>query len=287
MKKQRRDKMQDKKLSVENLTEEEKQKQSDLEKLLAERSRENTKQAADKIVKFLGIVLATILFLISFSMLAPFTIFARMFGTTASAEWAKHPSIFSSGSIYYAFIGPSPTVAVLIMTVVQLALATLLAFLISLYVRDIIIVIKGVLKIGKSISSEVGKGVEEGLEEAGVKNLNLKKGKKPLFEEDEKKSASDYDLLQEKEKDGKPKISKKEEKLLKEIEKLSEPDTDVVEEAKPEPKVEEPTKMSDKEINEKIDSILNDQSLTTEEAQRQVAELEAKLIGKTDKKKLF
>ena len=77
----------------------------------------------------------------------------------------------------------------------------------------------------------------------------------------------------------KSKLSRKEEKLIKEIEKLSEPDTQVKEEVKqPEPELQAP-KMSDDEINKKIDDILNDQSLTSEEAQRQVAQLESQLAG--------
>jgi hypothetical protein len=71
------------------------------------------------------------------------------------------------------------------------------------------------------------------------------------------------------------------------FEKLSEPDSQVKEEVKQlEPESQVP-KMSDDEINKKIDDILNDQSLTSEEAQRQVAQLEAQLAGKSTKKPLF
>ena len=166
------------------------------------------------------------------------------------------------------------------MTVVQVSLAVLLAFLISLYVRDIIVVIKGVLKIGRNITTEIGVGVEEGLEEVGVKKGG-KKIKKPLFDENEKTKPEDYDLLKE----DKPKVSKKEEKLLKEIEELGGLDKPVQEEPVRIETVETST-LTESEVNKQIDSILSDQSLSTEEAQRQVGEL-VKLLPNNGKKQLF
>lgn len=306
-----------------NLTEEELKKIKDdgvdLEILLAQKSRENTKMIADRIVKLLGVVFATLIFLISFSMLAPLTLFAGIFGGKASEAWTDAmPQVFSKGSIYYTFIGPSPTVAILIMTTIQIVLAVLLALLISLYVRDLIVVVKDILKIGKVITTEVRTGVGEGLDEAGIKT---RKERKSLFDETkpveevvvEKENADKYDLLAETKPveiaEEKPKLSKKEEKLIKEIEDLGGMREEVVEKvveekllviekpkAKPTPeKVEEPIEVVEEvvedskalveEINAQIDEILNNETLTTEEAQKAVAELEKQLPVK--KTRLF
>jgi hypothetical protein len=277
---------------------------SDLDKLLDQKSRERTRAIADRIVKLLGIALATILFLISFSMLAPLTVFSRLFGVRSRDVWKGSPGlreVFEEGSLYYAFIGPSPVAAIIIMTIIQIILAFLLAFLISLYIKDFIIFLKDILNIGRKITSEIGIGVEEGIKETGIqKNSKDGKNKKKLFNSDEVKTVEEYDVLTE----DKPKISKKEEKLLKEIQELGgieEPEIKKVERRVEEKPIEEPVKIipvvkpqevveevktvTEEEINRQIDKILNDQSLTAEQAQIKVTELERQLPNR--KKPLF
>jgi hypothetical protein len=138
----------------------------ELEKQIRLEEKLKKKAVTDQVLRFLGLILASIIFLISFSMLAGLTIFAGLFGLSAMEIWSENLSfVFESGSIYYSFIGPDPTVAILLMSVIQISLAFLLAFLISYYIRDLIGIIKEIFNLGKNITDELGNNIKEGVQE--------------------------------------------------------------------------------------------------------------------------
>jgi hypothetical protein len=153
----------------------------ELEKKIRQEEKLKKKALTDQVLRFLGLILASIIFLISFSMLAGLTIFAGAFDLSATQIWTENLSyVFESGSIYYAFIGPDPTVAILLMSVIQIALAFILAFLISYYIRDLIGIVKEIFNLGKNITNELGTNLKEGVEEMVGVSFD-KDGKKSLF----------------------------------------------------------------------------------------------------------
>jgi hypothetical protein len=153
----------------------------ELEKQIRQEEKLKKKALTDQVLRFLGLILASIIFLISFSMLAGLTVFAGLFDLSATQIWKENLSyVFESGSIYYSFIGPDPTVAILLMSVIQIALAFLLAFLISYYIRDLIGIVREIFNLGKNITNELGTNLKEGVEEMVGVSID-KDGKKSLF----------------------------------------------------------------------------------------------------------
>jgi hypothetical protein len=153
------------------------------------RKEEKAKRKAivDQVLRILGLVMATMIFLISFSMFAPLTIFGWIFnnGIDPRIAWKAmdiQDNIFRFGgdSLYAILTGGDPTIAVWLTSAIQIALGTLLAVLISIYVKDVIGVIKNFLGIGKNIVVDTAEGVKEGAEE--LFNVNKKK---TLFEQPE------------------------------------------------------------------------------------------------------
>ena len=156
----------------------------ELENKIRNEEKARRKAVTDQVLRFLGLVLATMIFLISFSMTSGLTIFARLFGLKAKEVWRDGLGfVFEEGSIYYSIIGPDTTIAIIIMTLVQIALATALAFLVSYYIRDLIGIIKNILKLGKNITDELTANLKEGAQDLGFGG----KPKKSLFEEDKDK----------------------------------------------------------------------------------------------------
>jgi hypothetical protein len=154
------------------------------------RKEEKAKRKAivDQVLRILGLVMATMIFLISFSMFAPLTIFGWIFnnGIDPRIAWRAmdtQDNIFRFGgdSLYAILTGGDPTIAVWLASAIQIALGTLLAVLISIYVKDVIGVVKNFLGIGKNIVVDTAEGVKEGAEEL----LGFNKGKKTLFSEPE------------------------------------------------------------------------------------------------------
>lgn len=159
----------------------------ELEKKVRLEEKQRKKAVTDQVLRFLGLILASIIFLISFSMLAGLTLFGYAFSSNDPYEvWRSGmlAEVFQSGSIYYSFIGPDPTIAILLMTIIQVSLAFGLAFLVSYYVRDLIGIIKNILGLGKNIAEELGTNIKEGVED--IVGVN-KDGKKSLFGWTEKK----------------------------------------------------------------------------------------------------
>jgi hypothetical protein len=153
------------------------------------RKEEKAKRKAivDQVLRILGLVMATMIFLISFSMFAPLTIFGWIFnnGIDPRIAWEAMDTqnnlfVFGGDSLYAILTGGDPTIAVWLASAIQIALGTLLAVLISIYVKDVIGVIKNFLGIGKNIVVDTAEGVKEGAEE--LFNVNKKK---TLFEQPE------------------------------------------------------------------------------------------------------
>jgi hypothetical protein len=183
----------------------------ELEKQIRQEERLKKKALTDQVLRFLGLILASIIFLISFSMLAWGTIFAGLFDLNATEVWTQRlPFVFESGSIYYSFIGPDPTVAIILMSVIQIALAFILAFLISYYIRDLIGIIKEIFNLGKNITNELGTNLKEGVEEMVGVTIN-KDGKKSLF--------GDSNIFNKSKESRKNKVEKELEKIKREAAK--------------------------------------------------------------------
>jgi hypothetical protein len=147
------------------------------------------KAIVDQVLRILGLVMATMIFLISFSMFAPLTIFGWVFnfGIDPREAWRAMDTTdnlfrFGGESLYAILTGGDPTIAVWLATAIQVALGTLLAILISIYVRDVIGVVKSFFGIGKNIIVDTAEGVKEGAEE--LLGLDGKK-KKKLFGDSE------------------------------------------------------------------------------------------------------
>jgi hypothetical protein len=153
----------------------------ELEKKIRDEEKLRRKAVTDQVLRFLGLILATMIFLISFSMTVGLTIFSRLFGLRAREVWRDGLSfVFEPGSIYYALIGPDTTVAIILMTFIQIALATALAFLVSYYIRDLIGILKNILKLGKSLTDELATNLKEGAQDLGLGSTK----KKSLFEDE-------------------------------------------------------------------------------------------------------
>jgi hypothetical protein len=145
------------------------------------------KAIVDQVLRILGLVMASMIFLISFSMFAPLTIFGPLFngGIDPRDAWRAmdtNDNLFRFGgnSLYAILTGGDPTIAVWLTTAIQVSLGTLLAVLISIYVKDVIGVIKNFFGIGKNIIVDTAEGVKEGAEELFSNNK-----KKTLFSEPE------------------------------------------------------------------------------------------------------
>jgi organic radical activating enzyme len=173
------------------------------------------KAVVDQVLRILGLVMASMIFLISFSMFAPLTIFGPIFngGIDAKDAWRSmdtNDNLFRFGgdSLYAILTGGDPTIAVWLTTGIQVALGTLLAVLISIYVRDVIGVIKNFFGIGKNIIVDTAEGVKEGAEEL------FSSKKKTLFEA-AAESKADKPVVK------KSKIEKQLEHIQKEAEKAN------------------------------------------------------------------
>jgi hypothetical protein len=181
----------------------------ELEKKIRREEKLRRKGIVDQVLRFLGLILATIIFLIGFSITVLFTLFGPLFPPYASADQAWREgiigSVFEPGSIYYSFIGPDTTVAILLMTLIQIGLGVALAFLYAYYIRDFIGVVKNIFGLGKDIVSELKETVVENVATVGPD------GKKTLFggtkKEDGKKEQ--------------PKKLSKEDKIKAELQKLT------------------------------------------------------------------
>jgi len=183
------------------------------------RKEEKAKRKAivDQVLRILGLVMATMIFLISFSMFAPLTIFGWIFndGIDPRDAWRAmdiQDNIFRFGgdSLYAILTGGDPTIAVWLTSAIQISLGTLLAVLISIYVKDVIGVVKNFLGIGKNIVVDTAEGVKEGAEEL----LGFNKGKKTLFESATTDSKTDKPVK-------KTKIEKQLEHIQREAEKAN------------------------------------------------------------------
>ncbi len=179
----------------------------ELENKIRREEKLRRKAIVDQVLRFLGLILATIIFLITFSMNAPLTLFSGMFGYGDATEVWKSgglATIFEPGTIYYSFIGPDPTMAVLLMTLIQIGLGVAVAFLYAYYVRDFIGVVKSIFGLGKDIVGELRETVKESVASIGPD------GKKSIFgiakKDDQKKDQT-------------KKLSK-EEKIKAELQKL-------------------------------------------------------------------
>jgi len=171
---------------------------AELEKKIREeeRTREKIRRKAvtDQVLRFLGLVLATMIFLVSFSMTVGLTMFARIFGLRAKEIWSeKLDFVFEEGTIYQAIIGSNPTIAIILMTFIQVALGVGLAFLVSYYIRDLIGIIKNLIVLGRNITEELGTNLKEGVQD--LSDISKRK-KKKLFE-DEKEGSTSVSVINE------------------------------------------------------------------------------------------
>jgi hypothetical protein len=180
----------------------------ELENKIRKEEKQRRKAVVDQILRFLGLILATIIFLITFSMNAPLTFFGPLFGASNPADVWKSGDlavVFQQGSLYFSFIGPDPTMAITLMTLIQIGLGVALAFLYAYYIRDFIGVIRSIFGLGKNIVSELRDTVSENVVTIGPD------GKKTLFgigkKDDQKKEQ--------------PKKLSKEEKIKAELQKLT------------------------------------------------------------------
>jgi hypothetical protein len=148
------------------------------EEELIKRNKERTKQAIDKGVRILGVITATILFLVSFEVLFEISAFGAIFTRTIHANFweAARDSIASGGlQLYDDWFGFGVWLPVTIITLILISLAVGLAYLVSIYVKDLIQFIRSILATGGVITKELGTNVKEAMEEEGLKK------KKGLF----------------------------------------------------------------------------------------------------------
>jgi hypothetical protein len=174
----------------------EKRKLSDLEifeieKEALRKDKLRKKAVIDQVLRFLGLLLASMIFLITFSMTVGLTLFGYIFGLNPYTVWAEGlPFVFQSGSIYYAFIGPDQTVAVLLMTFIQITLGAALGILVSYYIKDLFGIIKSILRLAKDTVIEGATNVKDGVVDIVVlddKKLFPEEDKKIVKEEKKKK----------------------------------------------------------------------------------------------------
>jgi hypothetical protein len=177
----------------------EKRKLTDLEILEIEKEalrkdKLRRKAVIDQVLRFLGLILAGMIFLITFSMTVGLTLFGYPFGLDPYQVWQNGlPFVFQSGSLYYAFIGPDQTVAILLMTFIQITLGASLAILVSYYVKDLFGVIKQILNLGKDIVVEGVTNIKD-----GMVDIVTNKEEKKLFPEEDKKPAKEEKKKKEK-----------------------------------------------------------------------------------------
>jgi hypothetical protein len=75
--------------------------------------------------------------------------------------------------------------AILVMTMIQVSLAFVLAFLISYYIRDLFAIIRSILEFGKDITQELGTNIKEGVVDEFADAVGITKIRKKLFENEE------------------------------------------------------------------------------------------------------
>jgi len=220
---------------------EEKKRLIDMDEFEVEQRRRK-KETTNQILRFFGLIFVVIIFLVTFSVLTPLTAFAGIFGTKASDAWLNGmPQVFDEG-IYHAVIGSSTAAATFIMTLVQLGLMIGLVLLISIYIRDLVIVVKSFFKFGRDVAKEIGVGLNEGLSEADIMR---KSGS--LFDDKPKKEKKEKP---EKSDDTKRKFFKSKEEKAAEL--LATLDKEPVVEAKPEPVKKAEPEFSDEELNKML-----------------------------------
>ncbi len=163
----------------------------EIEKEALRKDKLRRKAVIDQVLRFLGLVLAFMIFLITFSMTVGLTLFGYIFGLNPYTIWAEGlPFVFQSGSIYYALIGPDQTVAVLLMTFIQITLGAALGILVSYYIKDLFGIIKSILRLAKDTVIEGATNVKDGVVDIVVsddKKLFPEEDKKVVKEEKKKK----------------------------------------------------------------------------------------------------
>jgi hypothetical protein len=188
----------------------------EIEERVRREERLRKKAIVDQVLRVLGLVLATIIFLITFSMNAPLTYFAGFFGygdpelvwkPLESTEGLarifidlKGLGLADSNSLYYNFIGPSPVMAIWLMTLIQIGLGVALGLLFSYYIRDLIGVIKSVFGLGKEIVDELKETVKENaviIDKDGKKSLFGLGSKEKNEKETKKKVKNEKDIIKE------------------------------------------------------------------------------------------
>jgi hypothetical protein len=212
----------------------------ELENKIRREEKLRRKAIVDQVLRFLGLILATIIFLITFSMNAPLTLFSGMFGYGDATEVWKSgglATIFEPGTIYYSFIGPDPTMAVLLMTLIQIGLGVAVAFLYAYYIRDFIGVVKSIFGLGKDIIGELRETVVENVTTIGPD------GKKSIFGVS-KKDGTDK---------SKPKKLSKEEKIQAELQKLQGETQPTAEQSQqPAEQSQQPQPVAEKELDKAL-----------------------------------
>jgi hypothetical protein len=157
------------------------------------------KAVIDQVLRFLGLILASMIFLITFSMNVGLTLFGYIFGIDPYAVWSEGlPFVFERGSIYFALIGPDQSIAVLLMTFIQISLGALLVILVSYYIRDLFGIINSILRLTKDTAKEAASGVKDGVLDIVVSD------EKKLFPEETKKTAKEDKKKKEKPVEVKP-----------------------------------------------------------------------------------
>lgn len=149
------------------------------EEELIKRNKERTKQTIDKFVRILGVLTSSILFLVSFEVLFEISAFGAIFTREVHLNfWEAASDPVSAGGLglYDDWFQFGAWLPVTIITLILISLAVGLAYLVSIYVKDLIQFIRSILSTGGVITKELGTNVKEAIEDEG-----LGKKKKGLF----------------------------------------------------------------------------------------------------------
>lgn len=175
-----------KKIKVENVTlmkDKTELEKLELENKIRHEQKMKDKAIADQVLRFIGVLTSIFLFIVVFSMISHLTVFSFVNGgRSAILNW---DAIIQRGSIVhnmfwggkmimvdgvetYIEVYNAAVFSIVMMTMIQVALAVLLGFLIAYYIRDAIGVVKNILKLGKDITVELATSVKESVTEGIV-----------------------------------------------------------------------------------------------------------------------
>jgi len=237
-----------------------------------QQGRARIKAQINTALRGLGLIASVLLFMVAFDIFYEGSLFGLIFSHT---DFKSYWAVMNANDFYDDIFYWKNWLPVAIQSITLVLIFVAMAYVIAFNVNDLIVTIKKFFGLGTGVMDELSTEFKRNVDESGISQLTDRLGNKLPFKKTKK-------LF------GKGDAAKIE-KLKKELnvpEKKQE--VKVAVKAYKEPVVD-PTKIerTEKELNKKVDLILEDQSLSYQEAQDAVKELEANTIITNNKKKLF